>query len=349
MGRNYRLSEFSKATIISLIIPMIMSLGFLAGCLEKSVITDNESLTVHINTNVTEGPAPLYVGFNFSANVNNGKITSYFWNFGDETTSNEKNPTHIFQEKGRGYVVVLTVTDDTGAEAYDLILIRVDPNKPPTGSANASIDSGLYPLTVTFSGTATDQDGEIVDYQWDFDDGTTSNELNVTHTFNEYGLYEVKFTATDNEGKAYSETITIRAGFPIETQKEYDFIMFIIESDEVLTSKIDSIEYAMENLNASSLAFFGDSCRQHAHDYIVKIDHFTDLSHNFSEMKEKYRQILEEYLSIGIGAFTLGDYIDMGSPHAIETGIESLTTDLETLTIHLTELYNLLSLAQDLI
>lgn len=29
----------------------------------------------------------------------NGKVTSYLWNFGDGTTSTEANPTHVYEEK----------------------------------------------------------------------------------------------------------------------------------------------------------------------------------------------------------------------------------------------------------
>ncbi len=40
-----------------------------------------------------------------------GNITSWHWNFGDNTNSTERNPTHIFAEPGT-YTVFLTVTDD---------------------------------------------------------------------------------------------------------------------------------------------------------------------------------------------------------------------------------------------
>ncbi len=40
-----------------------------------------------------------------------GNITSWHWNFGDNTNSTEQNPTHTFAESGT-YTVTLTVTDD---------------------------------------------------------------------------------------------------------------------------------------------------------------------------------------------------------------------------------------------
>lgn len=43
-----------------------------------------------------------------------GNITSWLWNFGDNHTSTEQNPTHMFTEPGT-YTVALTVTDNDEA------------------------------------------------------------------------------------------------------------------------------------------------------------------------------------------------------------------------------------------
>lgn len=42
-----------------------------------------------------------------------GNITDWHWNFGDNTTSTERNPSHTFAEPGT-YMVSLTVTDEEG-------------------------------------------------------------------------------------------------------------------------------------------------------------------------------------------------------------------------------------------
>ncbi len=51
------------------------------------------------------------VDFNDNSFDQDGVIVSYRWDFGDGTTSTEKNPTHIFSSTGRHHVT-LTVTDN---------------------------------------------------------------------------------------------------------------------------------------------------------------------------------------------------------------------------------------------
>lgn len=46
--------------------------------------------------------------------TSNNPLISYSWNFGDGTTSDLKDPTHLYQNEG-DYTVSLTVQDDTGA------------------------------------------------------------------------------------------------------------------------------------------------------------------------------------------------------------------------------------------
>ncbi|MRR95059.1 PKD domain-containing protein, partial [Bacillus anthracis] len=61
----------------------------------------------------------------------NGKVTSYLWNFGDGTTSTEANPTHVYEEKGT-YTVELTVKDRRGKESKEQTKVTVKQD-PQTG------------------------------------------------------------------------------------------------------------------------------------------------------------------------------------------------------------------------
>jgi PKD repeat protein len=68
------------------------------------------------------------------------------------------------------------------------------------------------PCTITFDGSKST--GDIVSYEWDFGDGSTANGVQVTHTFNEEGTYEVKLTVTDSSDNTDTATKTITVGTP---------------------------------------------------------------------------------------------------------------------------------------
>lgn len=87
-----------------------------------------------------------------------------------------------------------------------MAVIKTEPN-PPTGP---------YPLEVTFN-AANSRGGEIVDYNWDFDDGTTASGVEVTHTFDERGTYTVELVVVDvNNRVARAERdVTVRSQAPV--------------------------------------------------------------------------------------------------------------------------------------
>jgi len=71
----------------------------------------------------TSGPAPLIVSF---SDQSMGTVSSWNWNFGDGTTSNEQNPSHTYTDPGT-YTVSLTVTGPGGSDTEtkaDYITVR---------------------------------------------------------------------------------------------------------------------------------------------------------------------------------------------------------------------------------
>ncbi len=59
---------------------------------------------------------------------------------------------------------------------------------------NTSVSSGIVGKPIDFDTNGTI--GQIETYQWDFGDGTTSQEANPTHTYAEKGKYTIKITVT---------------------------------------------------------------------------------------------------------------------------------------------------------
>ena len=77
-----------------------------------------------------KGNSPLFVQFNGSKSHSpNGRIVSYFWDFGDGDTSTKKNPANSYWSttygKPRQYTVKLTVKDEKGITSDSSAIIEV--------------------------------------------------------------------------------------------------------------------------------------------------------------------------------------------------------------------------------
>jgi PKD repeat protein len=148
------------------------------------------------------------VSFAGTATDPDGDATTVLWAFGDGTTSSSLTPgAHAFPAAGT-YTVTFTATDAKGLSdpAPPTRTITVQPataNHPPVGTitapaGNTAITAGQ---SVTFTGTATDPDGNPVTVLWAFGDGSTSTLLAPgAHTYAAAGTFTVTFTATDALG-----------------------------------------------------------------------------------------------------------------------------------------------------
>jgi PKD repeat protein len=85
----------------------------------------NQPPTASIIADKTSGPAELTVSFMGVGVDYDGKINSYYWDFGEGNTSNIQNPLHTFLNIGT-YTVTLTVTDDDGATGEFTLIITVN-------------------------------------------------------------------------------------------------------------------------------------------------------------------------------------------------------------------------------
>ncbi|UDY37962.1 PKD domain-containing protein [Dermatobacter hominis] len=166
-------------------------------------------------TDVTRGQA---VSFTATASDADGTIASYSWNFGDGTTSTQQNPTKTYANSVTPgtKTVTLTVTDNNGGTVVKTITVDVV-NALPTASITAPADGATVARSqaVSFTSTASDVDGTIASYAWNFGDGTTSTQQNPTKTYANSvttGAKTVTLTVTDNNGATVVKTITVNVG-----------------------------------------------------------------------------------------------------------------------------------------
>ncbi len=85
---------------------------------------------------------------------------------------------------------------------------------------------------VNFTENSTDSDGSIVSYLWEFGDGTTSTQKNTTHTYRDYGEYQVNLTVEDDQGikTKLSKTIILNIEEKIKKEIEETFNITLAEN-----------------------------------------------------------------------------------------------------------------------
>ncbi len=119
-----------------------------------------------------------------------GTIASRHWNFGDGTTSTQRNPSRRYASAGQ-YTVTLQVTDDDGATDNQSHPANPTAAPSPNDPPRAEFEVTCQDLRCTFVDRSTDDDGSLTSWSWNFGDGSTSSERNPSHTYAAEGHYDV--------------------------------------------------------------------------------------------------------------------------------------------------------------
>jgi PKD repeat protein len=157
----------------------------------------------------------LRVGESLSCSATNSTdergLTSYEWQFGKDTeAADDTGPTieHRYVEPGK-HTVVLTVTDTNQTVDTARVTVIVEPNQPP----NARLECPTATLRPghEFTCTATDStdDGELISYNWSFDDGTTADGSQVAHAYDSPDNRTVTLTVTDDRDVSNTTRTTV--------------------------------------------------------------------------------------------------------------------------------------------
>jgi PKD repeat protein len=133
-----------------------------------------------------------------STDPENGAL-SYQWDFGVPGANSNLLDAHYTFTKPGIYTVVLTVQDDFGNIADTAIDITVTAanHAPSVRPYTTTAPQGPAPLNVSFVANASDPDGDVLSYYWDFGDGFNSSEENPTHSFTQPGSYTVSVEVSD--------------------------------------------------------------------------------------------------------------------------------------------------------
>ncbi len=210
----------------------------------RLTVTDNSGVTATATMQVTVNPAPVVVGppsanaggdqtitlptnsvtLNGSGSESNGTIVSYAWVKtsgpapGTITSAGQAQTTVTGLVQGV-YTFKLTVTDNSGVTATDVITVTVNPNPTPANQspvANAGPNQTTTATSVSLDGSASyDPDGTIASYSWQQTSGgggvtiTGGNTAKPGISGLTTGTYTFMLTVTDNAGATGSSSVTI--------------------------------------------------------------------------------------------------------------------------------------------
>ena len=146
----------------------------------------------------------LVIDFTDTSTDSDGAITTWNWDFGDNSFDIIQNPSHSYLSAGT-YQVSVTVTDNGGKTNSITKNVVVNPlvNQSPIISNVTGIQTSFKPLVGKFTEVSSDPDGFITNWDWNFGDGSTfsttdSTLKNPNHTYLFPGIYIVSLTVTDD-------------------------------------------------------------------------------------------------------------------------------------------------------
>lgn len=144
---------------------------------------------------------------------------TWYWEFGDHTTSTDQYPNRAYQHIGN-YTVVLTVTDSNASSANSTtwaVIAHVPPSNPNVTGPVYGRPGVEYTFCIQ---GVTDPEGDMIYALWDWGDGNFSGWLGpfnsgetfcASHAWSQEGTYMIKVKCKDIYGSenAWSNPFTI--------------------------------------------------------------------------------------------------------------------------------------------
>lgn len=104
---------------------------------------------------------------------------------------------------------------------------------------------------IQFDAGASSDDGELVDYSWNFGDQGTASGLIVTHSFTDYGSYSVTLTVADNDGNTSFTTQVLQL---LPTSQSIRINELMADNAVTISSENDEFPDWIELLNIGNSA-----------------------------------------------------------------------------------------------
>lgn len=266
---SYKLLDSSNAASIA---RLYGTDYFLVTCTNESIKKipwnfSNSSIKAHFAARQRKVKANSPVDF-FSYST--GSPDSYFWDFGDGTTSNEVNPIHSYTKAGRYNVKLIAYKSNIADTLVKVEYVLVSNLR---ASFRADTLNGEAPFKVQFTNT-TEQ--PYISSFWDFGDGQQSTEANPLHTYTFDRQFSVQLIVTDTiVYDTLSKDNYIKVNLPNavsdQNAKNIEVNVYPNPADEYLNFEIENISSISCNITVydvlGNMVFSAER-----YDTLIKID-----------------------------------------------------------------------------
>ena len=168
--------------------------------------------TVDFSASPRNGSAPLIAGF---TPLVNGTVSRYVWSFGDGTSSDQVNPSHVYARGTYNVTLLATFSSGGSASASKTGYITVSGGSPtPIPTCTITPTPTPVPLVANFTGTPvsgtpplsvqfTDLSlGTPTKWKWNFGDGTLGITKAPLHVYGGIGRYTVTLEVENQDSSS---------------------------------------------------------------------------------------------------------------------------------------------------
>ena len=214
----------------------------------------------------SSGGAPDQQSVSIAADHNSATVSAAY--LGDAVTGSAPTIVTVTVEAvapGSTDIVLTSGTDsevsDSAGDAYtitdtDSETITTEDTTGPMAEAgpDTTVASGTV---VTFDASASTDNGYILDYEWDFGDGTTDTGETVTHNYGSTGSYTATLTVTDSAGNTGTDTRTVDVAdlltekWSTDLSGRVQFSTLAVGSQRVFVGGLDATFHALDKADGT--------------------------------------------------------------------------------------------------
>jgi len=143
-----------------------------------------------------------------------GSVIRYEWEFGNGKSAVGETVRIAYFKPG-SFTVTLTVTDNSkqpNARSRDTLRVTVtdQPNASPIAAVEPDRPSAIDEIVQFTGGSSSDENGNIIAYEWDLGDGTRLKGREIAHAYRKSGTYIARLRITDDSGLANNSAVAER-------------------------------------------------------------------------------------------------------------------------------------------